>query len=92
MFLNTLSSRTSLNRTPTFQVAEIVGKGRGVLATKHFAAGDFVVEYKGELVTRAVAVKRETAYADGDTDSCYMFYFTSGGRQLWYALRDDHNL
>ncbi|XP_053938004.1 N-lysine methyltransferase KMT5A [Cuculus canorus] len=53
----------------------IDGKGRGVIATKHFNRGDFVVEYHGDLIEITDARKREAVYAQDPSTGCYMYYF-----------------
>ncbi|XP_066465823.1 N-lysine methyltransferase KMT5A isoform X2 [Tiliqua scincoides] len=53
----------------------IDGKGRGVIATKHFSRGEFVVEYHGDLIEITDAKKREALYAQDPSTGCYMYYF-----------------
>ncbi|XP_026575188.1 N-lysine methyltransferase KMT5A isoform X2 [Pseudonaja textilis] len=53
----------------------IDGKGRGVIATRHFNRGEFVVEYHGDLIEIMDAKKREAAYAQDPSTGCYMYYF-----------------
>ncbi|NWH72388.1 KMT5A methyltransferase, partial [Piaya cayana] len=53
----------------------IDGKGRGVIATKHFNRGEFVVEYHGDLIEITDARKREALYAQDPSTGCYMYYF-----------------
>ncbi|XP_005989009.3 N-lysine methyltransferase KMT5A [Latimeria chalumnae] len=53
----------------------IDGKGRGVLATRSFQKGEFVVEYHGDLIEITDAKKRETLYAQDPSTGCYMYYF-----------------
>ncbi|XP_017457840.1 N-lysine methyltransferase KMT5A-like [Rattus norvegicus] len=53
----------------------IDGKGRGVIATKRFSRGDFVVEYHGDLIEITDAKKREALYAQNPSTGCYMYYF-----------------
>ncbi|XP_018412327.1 PREDICTED: N-lysine methyltransferase KMT5A [Nanorana parkeri] len=53
----------------------ITGKGRGVIATRDFCRGEFVVEYYGDLIEITDAKKREAAYARDDSTGCYMYYF-----------------
>ena len=45
------------------KVKEIEGKGRGVCSTKPFSRGDFVCEYKGDLLDLGKAKERETNYS-----------------------------
>ncbi|XP_051823597.1 N-lysine methyltransferase KMT5A-like [Antechinus flavipes] len=53
----------------------IDGKGRGVIATKQFTRGEFVVEYHGDLIENTDAKKREALYAQDPSTGCYMYYF-----------------
>ncbi|XP_052739183.1 histone-lysine N-methyltransferase PR-Set7 [Bicyclus anynana] len=62
-------------REDGLQVAYFNGKGRGVIATKAFGRGQFVVEYAGELVGLAEAREREHRYAQDPNAGCYMYYF-----------------
>ncbi|XP_053224495.1 N-lysine methyltransferase KMT5A [Podarcis raffonei] len=57
------------------QIDFIDGKGRGVIATKHFKRGEFVVEYHGDLIEITDAKKREAVYAQDPSTGCYMYYF-----------------
>lgn len=57
------------------KIAYFDGKGRGVIATKPFHRGQYVVEYVGELVGVAEAREREYMYAQDPNAGCYMYYF-----------------
>lgn len=59
------------------------GKGRGVVASKSFEKGDFVVEYSGDLIDILEAKKREKVYAEDQKLGCYMYYFKYKGQQYW---------
>lgn len=50
-------------------------KGRGIVTTRPFQKGEFVVEYIGDLITVAEAKEREQIYAEDDATGCYMYYF-----------------
>lgn len=50
-------------------------KGRGIVTTRPFMKGEFVVEYIGDLITVAEAKEREQIYAEDDNTGCYMYYF-----------------
>lgn len=50
-------------------------KGRGIVTTRPFLKGEFVVEYVGDLITVAEAKEREQIYAEDDNTGCYMYYF-----------------
>ncbi|XP_077301962.1 SET domain containing 8 isoform X2 [Arctopsyche grandis] len=56
-------------------VSSFEGKGRGIVASRMFRRGDYVVEYAGELVDIAEARLREAHYAQDHTAGCYMYYF-----------------
>ncbi|XP_056664695.1 N-lysine methyltransferase KMT5A-like [Monodelphis domestica] len=51
------------------------GKGRGVITTRPFRRGDYVVEYHGDLIDLPMAKKREARYAKDPATGCYMYYF-----------------
>ncbi|KAM4709608.1 N-lysine methyltransferase KMT5A [Discoglossus pictus] len=53
----------------------IIGKGRGVIATRNFQRGEFVVEYHGDLIEITDAKRREAYYAQDSNTGCYMYYF-----------------
>ncbi|XP_075390675.1 N-lysine methyltransferase KMT5A isoform X2 [Tenrec ecaudatus] len=57
------------------KIDHIDGKGRGVIATKQFLRGEFVVEYHGDLIEITDAKKREAVYAQDPSTGCYMYYF-----------------
>lgn len=58
-----------------FEIKEFPGKGRGVITTKPFARGEFVLEYHGELIDYEEATERERLYAMKENTGCYMYYF-----------------
>ncbi|CAG0915622.1 unnamed protein product [Notodromas monacha] len=57
------------------------GKGRGVVAVRNFAKGEFVVEYSGDLIDIKQAEQREAQYARDKNAGCYMYYFEHQNRQ-----------
>lgn len=59
------------------------GKGRGIVARRHFAKGEFVVEYAGELIKIEDAREREKLYAQDQNTGCYMYYFKYRNQQFW---------
>ncbi|XP_035691565.1 N-lysine methyltransferase KMT5A-like [Branchiostoma floridae] len=63
------------NAEEGMEVVDIEGKGRGVVATKAFGRGDFVVEYAGDLIDTKMAKDREAKYAEDPSTGCYMYYF-----------------
>ncbi|XP_071520101.1 uncharacterized protein Set8 isoform X2 [Panulirus ornatus] len=56
-------------------------KGRGVVTTRQFAKGEFVVEYIGDLIDMREAKQRETIYAQDASKGCYNYYFTFQNQQ-----------
>ncbi|XP_053683936.1 histone-lysine N-methyltransferase PR-Set7 [Sabethes cyaneus] len=57
------------------KIAYFDGKGRGIVTTRPFMKGEFVVEYIGDLISVAEAKQREQIYAEDDNTGCYMYYF-----------------
>ncbi|XP_071496880.1 uncharacterized protein [Diadema antillarum] len=68
------------NREDGLKVDEILGKGRGVISTKPFKRGDFVVEYYGDLISMPEARQREAKYQEDPETGCYMYYFEHKNR------------
>lgn len=58
-------------------------KGRGVVATRAFTKGEFVIEYEGDLISMTEANKREAKYAENANTGCYMYYFKHNEQQYW---------
>ncbi|XP_077273538.1 SET domain containing 8 isoform X2 [Temnothorax americanus] len=63
------------------EVRNFPGKGRGVVTTREFAKGEFVVEYIGELINQGEAKEREEIYAQDQNTGCYMYYFQHRNQQ-----------
>lgn len=63
------------------EVKNFSGKGRGVITTREFAKGEFVVEYIGELINQVEAKEREEMYAQDQNTGCYMYYFQHRNQQ-----------
>ncbi|XP_049793297.1 histone-lysine N-methyltransferase PR-Set7 [Schistocerca nitens] len=57
------------------EVHNFEGKGRGIVTTRDFHKGEFVVEYAGELISMTEAKVREALYAQDQNTGCYMYYF-----------------
>jgi len=68
-----------------FQVHNFEGKGRGIVTTRHFSKGEFVVEYAGELIDMCEAKEREKTYAQDQNTGCYMYYFKYQNTQYWWV-------
>lgn len=62
-------------RETGLKIAHFEGKGRGIITTRSFMKGEFVVEYIGDLITVTEAKEREQIYAEDDSTGCYMYYF-----------------
>ncbi|EGG21088.1 hypothetical protein DFA_00963 [Cavenderia fasciculata] len=59
------------------------GRGNGVRVCHHVEAGVLVAEYKGDLINKSEALKREKQYAKNSTTvrmDCYLFYFEHKGK------------
>ena len=50
------------------------------MATKDFDAGDFVIEYSGDLLDIQTAKAREVEYANNPEIGCYMYWFKCGNK------------
>jgi histone-lysine N-methyltransferase SETD8 len=64
-------------------VVEFEGKGRGVVSTKPFQRGDFVIEYYGNLIDLSKAKKKEAEYSQNPDVGCYMYYFSFNNKRYW---------
>ncbi|KAA0196606.1 Histone-lysine N-methyltransferase, partial [Fasciolopsis buskii] len=56
-------------------------KGRGVVATRVFHEGEYVVEYAGELISEKLAKEREAEYKKDPAIGSFMFYFVHSGQK-----------
>ncbi len=66
------------------KVDQIPGKGRGVVATRTFEAGDFVVEYAGDLLDRVGLKATADKYNAEDPHAmAYMYEFTFMDQKYW---------
>lgn len=63
------------------KVENFGAKGRGVITTRRFAKGEFVVEYIGDLIDMKEAKDREKLYAQDASKGCYNYYFTFQNQQ-----------
>ena len=59
----------------------VVSLGRGVFTTKTFSKDDFLLVYKGELVTADEGYRREESYHP-DLGS-FLFFFKDGAKSFW---------
>ncbi|XP_053499892.1 N-lysine methyltransferase KMT5A-A-like isoform X2 [Ictalurus furcatus] len=66
-------------------------KGRGVFSCCHFQKGDFLVEYRGEVITKQEYERRHRVYHRAL--EVFLFEFRFNGKQLWVdAAREDGSL
>ncbi|CAH8563800.1 unnamed protein product [Heterobilharzia americana] len=56
-------------------------KGRGIIATRSFHEGEFVVEYAGDLISEKIAKQREIEYKRDPSIGSYMFFFVYLGQK-----------
>jgi len=63
------------------EVSNIENKGRGIVAKRDFAKGEFVVEYSGDLIDIGTAKELENKYSMDISKGCYMYYFKHKGKQ-----------
>ncbi|XP_067616935.1 histone-lysine N-methyltransferase Set8 [Eurosta solidaginis] len=71
------------------KVAYFEGKGRGIVADRHFQRGEFVVEYIGDLISMTEASEREKRYALDENAGCYMYYFKHKNQQYCIDATED---
>ncbi|KAM4544087.1 uncharacterized protein V3H82_021889 [Fundulus diaphanus] len=66
-------------------------KGRGIFATTSFQKGDFLLEYRGELISKEECERRQRVYHDNL--KVFMFEFVFNGK-LWCvdAAKEDGSL
>lgn len=58
--------------------------GRGVITKTKISSGEFVMEYKGDLISRKEGLQREKMYEEAPS---YLFFFTFRGKQKWLVNR-----
>lgn len=56
-------------------------RGFGVFALKTFEPGEYIAEYKGELMSKKEGIEREQMY--GDEKHSYMYFFQYNGKSYW---------
>lgn len=62
---------------------EIVG--RGVFTTIPFRKGDFLLHYKGDLISATEGEEREEKYPE-DVGN-FLYFFTDNGKTCWYVFK-----
>jgi len=63
------------------EVVNIDLKGRGIVTSRPFVKGEFVVEYAGDLIDIGTAKDLEAKYSMDTSKGCYMYYFKHKGKQ-----------
>ena len=63
-------------------IVQIPQKGRGIKSNKVFFDGEWVLEYKGTLLTAIEAQLKETEYASDPSTGSFMFFFKSQDQSL----------
>jgi len=63
-------------------IINIYFKGFGVVATRDYQKGDFLLEYVGEQITQEEGERRQRKYAGNK-----MFFFSFKGKKLWYVKK-----
>lgn len=77
----TLEEAVMMCKEEGLEIHNFEGKGRGIVARRQFAKGEFVVEYAGELIKMDEARDREKLYATDQNTGCYMYYFKYRNQQ-----------
>lgn len=69
-----------------FQVRCCAEKGRGVYTLKPLKKKDYVMEYKGDLLTYAEGKLREASYETHPDISSYMFFLNFKDKKFWLVV------
>ncbi|KAK7604806.1 hypothetical protein V9T40_005992 [Parthenolecanium corni] len=77
----TLEEAVLSNKEDGLEIRMFEGKGRGIVSTRKFYKGEFVVEYAGKLINMEEAQKLENKYAKDENVGCYMYYFKHRNQQ-----------
>uniref|UniRef100_A0A182PDH9 [histone H4]-lysine(20) N-methyltransferase n=1 Tax=Anopheles epiroticus TaxID=199890 RepID=A0A182PDH9_9DIPT len=67
------------------------GKGRGIVTTRPFMKGEFVVEYIGDLISVAEAKQREQIYSKDDNTGCYIIDATAESGKFGRLVNHSRN-
>ncbi|KAI7790856.1 N-lysine methyltransferase KMT5A-A-like [Triplophysa rosa] len=66
-------------------------KGRGVFTSSHFHKGDFLIEYRGDVINKEDYERRLKLY--DNALEVFLFEFRFNGKQLWVdAAKEDDSL
>ena len=58
------------------------GLGYGVFVLRNVQAGEFLLQYPGEVLSAEDGVKREEQYKNEQL-GCYLYFFDFNGKKLW---------
>lgn len=81
--VRSIETAISSGQETGLMIKEFSCKGRGIVASKPFTKGEFVVEYIGDLINMTEANEREKIYAKDENTGCYMYYFKYRNQQYW---------
>ncbi len=65
------------------EIIQTKNTGRGIIARRLFNTGEFVVEYRGDLLELKKAKEKLAEYEKDDTLGSFMYYFRSRDRPYW---------
>uniref|UniRef100_A0A182W7Y7 [histone H4]-lysine(20) N-methyltransferase n=1 Tax=Anopheles minimus TaxID=112268 RepID=A0A182W7Y7_9DIPT len=78
-------------REEGLKIEHFEGKGRGIVTTRPFTKGEFVVEYIGDLISVSAAKQREQIYAKDDNTGCYIIDATAESGKLGRLVNHSRN-
>uniref|UniRef100_A0A182N8C9 [histone H4]-lysine(20) N-methyltransferase n=1 Tax=Anopheles dirus TaxID=7168 RepID=A0A182N8C9_9DIPT len=78
-------------RESGLKIEHFEGKGRGIVTTRSFSKGEFVVEYIGDLISVSEAKQREQIYAKDDNTGCYIIDATAESGKLGRLVNHSRN-
>lgn len=69
--------------TKTKMLVSTLTAGEGVFTTKRFKCGDFLLEYRGDLIRNfGEALKREKEHAAADQGN-FLYFFKYKNKNMW---------
>uniref|UniRef100_A0A182RS90 [histone H4]-lysine(20) N-methyltransferase n=1 Tax=Anopheles funestus TaxID=62324 RepID=A0A182RS90_ANOFN len=78
-------------REEGLKIEHFEGKGRGIVTTRPFFKGEFVVEYIGDLISVSEAKQREQIYAKDDNTGCYIIDATAESGRFGRLVNHSRN-
>ena len=57
--------------------------GEGVFATKPFSKGNFLLEYKGDLITRVKHARQLEKESEKEGQGSFMYFFKYRDKSCW---------